>query len=172
MWLKDPSFTKEVTEVWKTLPVAHLVAKLIEVTGFMARWGRSFFHKFREKVKEHKTNLDRLVVCCDAQSVHAYIYEKEKLNILLLQEETYSKQRANLFWLQVDDKNTKFFHSSTSARKKANKISFLFDDEGNKIEDQVGMCEVVKNYFTMMFTVVDNVGDSQNLRGHKLVSKA
>lgn len=25
MWLKDPNFTKEVTEVWKAIPVGHLL---------------------------------------------------------------------------------------------------------------------------------------------------
>ncbi|KAL8126745.1 hypothetical protein AgCh_013868 [Apium graveolens] len=171
VWLKDPSFTREVSEVWKTIPMTHLLPKLMEVTFFMARWRRSFFHKFREKVKKHKMNLDRLADCNDTQSVQEYIDEKEKLNILLQQEETYWKQRAKLFWLQEGDENTKFFHSSASARKKANKISFLYDNDGNKVEDQDGMCEVVKEYFNTLFTVNDNTGETQNSRGHRVVSE-
>ncbi|XP_074374118.1 uncharacterized protein LOC141714500 [Apium graveolens] len=49
MWLKEPEFTKEVSDIWSTLPPIHLLSKLLEVSSFMARWGRTFFHKFREK---------------------------------------------------------------------------------------------------------------------------
>lgn len=125
MWLKDKDFVKEVTEAWKTLPPIHLLPKLVEVSSFMARWGRTFFHKFREKLKEYKTQLDDLVDCSDHQSVQKYIYVKEELNLLLQQEESYWKQRAKVFWLKEGDENTRFFHSSASARKKANKITYL-----------------------------------------------
>lgn len=50
MWLREPGFINEVTEVWKTIPAIHLLPKLFEVSSFMARWGRSFFHKFRDKL--------------------------------------------------------------------------------------------------------------------------
>lgn len=91
----------------------------------MSRWGKTFFNKFREKVKMNKAKLNKLVDCCDARSVHEYLDEKKQLNLLLFNEETYWKERAKLFWLQDGDENTKLFHSFASARKKANKISFL-----------------------------------------------
>lgn len=69
--------------------MAHLIPKQSEVSSFMARWGRSFFHKFREKFKVHKINLDRLADYTDDQSARAYLSENEKLNALLLQEEIY-----------------------------------------------------------------------------------
>ncbi|XP_074361140.1 uncharacterized protein LOC141701372 [Apium graveolens] len=37
MWLRDPNFVKEVTDVWKTIPILHLLPKLFEVSSFMAR---------------------------------------------------------------------------------------------------------------------------------------
>lgn len=84
MWLKEESFIKEVTETWKNLPKAHLILKLFDVSSFMARWGKSFFHKFREKLKLHKENLSRLVYCTDDSSVQDYLRERDKLNDLLL----------------------------------------------------------------------------------------
>lgn len=114
----------------------------------MARWGRSFFHKFKEKIKEHKAKLEDLVDSENADDIQKYLSEKDQLNILLLQEETYWKQRAKLFWLREGDDNTRFFHASASAKKKANKIAFLTNDEGEKIENHDGICEVVRDYFT------------------------
>ena len=57
----------------------------------MARWGISFFHKFREEIREHKAKLYELVDCEDADSMKKYLSEKEQLNTLLLQEETFWK---------------------------------------------------------------------------------
>lgn len=63
----------------------------------MARWGRTFFHKFREKVKHQKAIIERLFDRVDADGVKEYLMEKNKLNDLLLHEELYWKQRAKIF---------------------------------------------------------------------------
>lgn len=170
IWLKEPEFIKEVSEIWKSIPVMHLLPKLVEITSYMARWGRSFFHKFREKIKEHKAKLDRLVDCCDRDSVKEYLSEKEKLNTLLLQEEVYWQQRAKIFWLREGDENTCFFHATASAKKKANKIDFLVNDEGEKIENHEGMCDVVKDYFTNLFTEEERTTGEANIASHRVLT--
>lgn len=53
-WLKEPSFHSEVEDFWRTIPTAHLLPKLIFISSFMAKWGSSFFHKFRDKVIKQK----------------------------------------------------------------------------------------------------------------------
>lgn len=145
IWLKEPSFIQHVSEIWKTIPLNHLLSKIVEITSFMAQWGRSFFHKFREKIKQHKMNLEKLVDCNNAESMKEYLSEKEKLNTLLLQEEAYWKQRANVFWLRESDDNTRFFHAYASAKKKANKISFLTTEEGVRVAEHEGMCDIVRD---------------------------
>lgn len=84
VWLKEPNFVKEVYEIWSFIPVTHLLPKIVEVTSFMARWGRSFFHKFRDKIKKHKANLSKLVDCNYDNSMQEYLSEREKVNTLLL----------------------------------------------------------------------------------------
>lgn len=81
---REPSFNKEFTEVWAYIPVTHLLPKLFSVSSFMARWGKTFFHKFREKVKLQKEVLANLVDCTDDDSVRKYLVERDKLNDLLL----------------------------------------------------------------------------------------
>ncbi|KAL8149291.1 hypothetical protein AgCh_006337 [Apium graveolens] len=56
-WLQEPSFKEEVTQFWKEIPKIHLLPKLLSVSSFMARWGRTFFHKFRDKIKKQKVVL-------------------------------------------------------------------------------------------------------------------
>lgn len=53
-----------------------------------------------------------------------YLAEKDKLNEILLHEEEYWKQRAKLIWLLEGDSNSKFFHATTSARKKNNHVKW------------------------------------------------
>lgn len=55
----------------------------------MAIWGREFFHKFTEKLKACKEKLGLLVDKTDDVSVKEYLVEKEKLNLLMFQEETH-----------------------------------------------------------------------------------
>lgn len=80
IWLKEPDFILEVKNFWKSIPVAHLIPKLAEVSTFMARWGRTFFHKFKEKIKLQKSVIDVLADRTDEISVQAYISAKEELN--------------------------------------------------------------------------------------------
>lgn len=138
----------------------------------MAWWGRSFFHKFKDKVQKQKLKLDKLVDCNDDQSVREYLEEKDKLNLLLLQEETYWKQRAKLYWLQDGDENSKLFHASATTRKKANKISFLINNEGERVQDQEGMCEVVMEYFSTLFSEADNNVSIPDIAGYRTVTTA
>lgn len=69
----------------------------------------------------------------------------------MYQEETYWKQRAKLFWF-AGGENTKFFHSSASARKKSNHIPYLLDDSNYHVDDTDGMYSIVHNYFNELYT--------------------
>ncbi|XP_074336036.1 uncharacterized protein LOC141673201 [Apium graveolens] len=123
-WLQEPSFKEEVTGFWKSLPTVIVLPKLLSTSSFMAKWGKNFFHKFRDKVKKQKEIMNALECREDAEGIKSYFEEKERLNELLLNEEVYWKQRAKTFWLKEGDLNTKFFHAQASKRKKLNNVAF------------------------------------------------
>lgn len=95
-----------------------MLPKLLSVSSFMVKWGRNFFHKFRDKVKKLKEAINSLKDRSDEQGVKQYFEEKNKLDDLLYHEELYWKQRAKSFWLTEVDTNSKFFHVVASRRKK------------------------------------------------------
>lgn len=150
-WLKEPSFRSDVMQYWISLPTINILPKLISVSGFMARWGRNFFHKFREKIKHQKEVVAALVDRVDIDGVQQYFSENDKLHELLLHEEIYWRQRAKTFWLVEGDANTKFFHATATSRRKANHVSFLMNDQGVPEYDHGKMCELVAAYFQKVF---------------------
>lgn len=90
-WLKEPGFKQEVSVFWRSLPAAHILPKLLSVSAFMAKWGRAFFHKFRDKVKHQKEVVSNLVNIEDETGIKLYFEERKRLNELLLHEEVYWK---------------------------------------------------------------------------------
>lgn len=91
----------------------------------MAKWGRGFFHKFREKIIRQKEVIDLLKNREDDDGVQLYFDEKDKLEEILSHEEAYWKQRAKSFWLKDGDTNSKYFHAAASSRKKLNYLAGL-----------------------------------------------
>lgn len=78
-WLKELNFHAEVSKYWQNLPAIHLLPKLLSVSQFMAKWGRVFFHKFREKVVKQKEIIDSLKDMEDDDGVQMYFDEKKQV---------------------------------------------------------------------------------------------
>ncbi|XP_074324401.1 uncharacterized protein LOC141661315 [Apium graveolens] len=134
-WLKESTFVEEVKQCWENLPASHLVIKLMSVSGYMEKWGRDFFNKFKQKVRNQKALMDSLQDKLDECSVKEFVEARDRLNEILLHEEVYWKQRAKLFWLQEGDGNTNLFHSTATTRKKKSRINFLVTEEGTRVDD-------------------------------------
>lgn len=69
-WLREPNFHHEVRSHWEGLPSINLLPKLLDVSSFMARWGRNFFHKFKGKIAKQKAMLEMLAGKDDDESIH------------------------------------------------------------------------------------------------------
>lgn len=126
--------------------------KLSAVSNYMAKWGRNFFHKFREKVIKQKEIIDQLKDREDYDGFQLYFDEKEKLSDLLLHEELYWKQRAKTFWLEEGDSDSRFFHASASSRKKTNHIDGLRAEDGSMITDHGQLCNLLERYYKNVFS--------------------
>lgn len=88
---------------------------------------------------------------CDGNDPQLESMQKN-LASLILQEETYWRQRSKVYWLADGDTNSKFFHASASARKRKNTIKQLRDSSGNWITSQEDLCALVRDYFTSIFS--------------------
>ena len=133
-----------MSNFWRNLPPMHLLRKLIEVSKYMAKWGRGFFHKFREKVIRQEEIIDSLKNREDDDGVQMYFDEKDKLDDLLSHEEAYWKQRVKSFSLKDGDTNSKYFHAAASSRKKLNYLAGLKNEEGSLVTSNDDMYTLLR----------------------------
>ena len=77
---------------------------------------------------------------------------KKELNVLHDKEEKMWQQRSRVQWLKNGDQNTKFFHGTTTQRKRKNFIKGLRD--GNRVwqEDEEVFSAHLNDFYTNLFT--------------------
>ncbi|XP_061346687.1 uncharacterized protein LOC133292305 [Gastrolobium bilobum] len=75
-----------------------------------------------------------------------------ELDKIYLQEEITWFQRSKLNWFALGDRNSRFFHSVTVARRRRNHIDTLKNSEGVWIGDQQVLMEMVVSFFEYLYT--------------------
>ena len=67
-------------------------------------------------------------------------------------EEIMWHQRSKVQWLGLGDRNTKYFHTRASDRRRRNTINSIMDENGNWHDSTDGIAEVVMSYFKNLFS--------------------
>ncbi|KAI0529351.1 hypothetical protein KFK09_001899 [Dendrobium nobile] len=70
-----------------------------------------------------------------------------ELNSTLARLDTWSRQRAKVKWMMEGDRNSKFFQAYASARRNSNYIANIKDENGDIVEDQHQIEEVMVRFF-------------------------
>lgn len=70
---------------------------------------------------------------------------------ILFQEEVHRYQKSREKWVQLGDKNTRFFHAQTIIRRKRNKIHGLNLPSGIWCTDDTTLQEKAQKYFKSLF---------------------
>lgn len=116
-------------------------------------WSKKEFNGKKEKLKRLKKKLaDMKSNFQHYEEVNEIKSTEDQIERLLLDEEVYWKQRSQVDWLKVGDKNTKFFHFKASSRKKKkNQIEGILNHEDVWIEDREEIKREFHVYFVNMF---------------------
>jgi hypothetical protein len=77
---------------------------------------------------------------------------KEELHFLLEQEDMKWRQRAKESWLQLGDRNTKYFHACATQKKQRSQILKIKDTTGQWCYTQEDIEEAFVAYYTEPFT--------------------
>lgn len=97
--------------------------------------------------------LKRLKIVRKMAPSPAVIEEYRKVEQDIRHQETAAWQRCRPFVLRDRNKNTAYFHSKASNRRKRNKLKGLEDSNGVIHKNQEGMKQVVTDYFTNLFVM-------------------
>ncbi|KAK9901868.1 hypothetical protein M0R45_001892 [Rubus argutus] len=110
----------------------------------------SFHHRFRFESFWIQDDGCGSVVQHEASTLQS-AHLQSILEGLLQQESDYWKQRAKVIWLTNGDRNTKYFHRKAPNRRAKNMIKGLFDSDGVWQDSDIGLENIVLNYFDNMF---------------------
>ncbi|KAL5750859.1 hypothetical protein ACOSP7_025462 [Xanthoceras sorbifolium] len=156
-WAQEADCRSVVEQAWQSNQnvsvILDLLGSVAAVTSSLSSWNQQKRRQFNQEIndllrqlkEEHnvqggfKVNWDR-------------IRDIEwKLDKVLAKKEEYWRQRSRTLWLQGGDKNTKFFHSKASLRRKRNRILGLMDDNGTWRDKDFEIEKVVGDFYENLF---------------------
>ena len=118
------------------------MSKLTSCADSLLTRGKELAFRFKREIANCKKELEFFRFKTDEASIRQLKELKATLSHRLDQEATYWRQRLKFFWLMDGDSNTRFFHASSSARKKKNEIIGLINEEGDWVQTDEGIQRV------------------------------
>ncbi|PWA73584.1 hypothetical protein CTI12_AA146360 [Artemisia annua] len=155
MWLRDESIHEVVQDAWANALGSGLqndpCAIVEECAARLSEWNKYSCGHVQRLLKSKQRSLQILQGSFDASTSAEQKELREEIKELLTREEKIWKQRSRIQWLSEGDKNTRFFHSRASNRRKRNRILRLKDEDGRWVENDDDVCILVTCYFTNLF---------------------
>ena len=119
----------------------------------LSKWNLSASGTVPKKIQEKRRSLSNLVQRDRNGSLGREINVlRKEINDLLDSEENMWQQRSRVQWLGLGDRNTKYFHSKASERRKKNTITGLMDENGNWCDSTESIAAVTVSYFEKLFS--------------------
>lgn len=114
-WLLEPELIDLVKNNWEHYPSTNILAKLNYCVEDITSWSRSAIPNFKHLINKQRFKIEEFRNdASDATDPQLQVMQ-QNLTTLILQEDSYWKQRSKIFWLSEGDINSKFFHASASA---------------------------------------------------------
>ena len=155
--LQNPDFISLVGELWYSINVVgssmfKMSKKLKALKNPIRTFSMENFSNLEKRVKEaHNLVLYRQNKTLSDPTIPNAALEMEaqrKWLILVKAEESFFCQRSRVTWMGEGDSNTSYFHRMADSRKAVNTIHIIIDDNGVKIDTQLGIKEHCIEYFS------------------------
>jgi hypothetical protein len=129
-WSLDPSCGQVIETAWqKFIPfllAISLPKKLNKTKSTLLKWNSLHFGNIHQKIKETSKLIDSIQqVSPSSNSFKLGVSLKMDLDNLLVKEESLWRSKSKETWLTCKDLNTKYFHTSTLIKMRANAVNFL-----------------------------------------------
>ncbi|XP_075665198.1 uncharacterized protein LOC142634829 [Castanea sativa] len=163
MWLTDERCTDIIQAVWRERVAdpwdTRILNKIDKCGRALTKWSKQCFGSVRRELENKNKLLQRAEkeVARTGNSARMKLLERE-INQLLVKESMMWGQRSRIMWLRDGDRNTKFFHSKASQRRRRNYITKLRDDTGNWCVGQDHVNDTILNFYQTLFSSAEPSG--------------
>ena len=115
-------------------------------------WGSTRTHPDTERIKVLQKRVEAINMGELTEGNRSdFLLASKELDSLLMKQEIYWAQRSRISWMKHGDKNTKFFHSKASQRRRRNFIQGIRDKDNIWVEENEAIAGVAVSYFETMF---------------------
>ncbi|KAJ6871911.1 hypothetical protein NC651_031103 [Populus alba x Populus x berolinensis] len=173
-WADRSEFMAIVQSSWGTHvagnPMYRFTTKLCLLKYALRQLHHQYTNNITSRVSQAKYAWHEAQLYLDSHPTSGEAKNREReLATLYMQlckdEESVLKQRSRINWLQLGDRNTKFFHNSLLHRQVRNRIHCLQDSTGTLVTDQQKMGMLASSYYEQLLSApqVHSQGPIQHL---------
>ncbi|XP_050252314.1 uncharacterized protein LOC126698852 [Quercus robur] len=156
MWTRRDECRDIIRAVWNDSVNLYspngMVAGLKQCADDLSRWNGEVLGRVPRQIQNKRRVLNELVLR-DHDGSNGFEINKirKEINDLLDCEEIMWQQRSKVQWMGLRDRNTRYFHTKASERKKKNTISKILDERGMWRESALEIAEVAVSYFEKLY---------------------
>ncbi|KAL8143992.1 hypothetical protein V2J09_017024 [Rumex salicifolius] len=153
VWFTHPQFHDFIRSKWNSRQPVNIA--LMELREHLTSWNSSIFGNINAKKATLTSLLDSVQVQLASYASVRLLEQEDRirreLDDVLFQEEILWKQKSKEAWLKDGDRNTKFFHTSTLIRRKANRVVALKREDSSWIFQKEELEDHVVGFFADLY---------------------
>ena len=157
MWMREEGCKEVVEGPWDPYRGGlgySIMDRLKRCQVSLQGWNWSAFGNVNKVLKQKQERLQFLE---GLNYLHEKVDEiqglRKEINEMLTREEIMWNQRSRASWIKWGDCNTKFFHATTSQRRRRNKIVGIQGADGIWQENQEDIGSTILEYFETIFKI-------------------
>jgi hypothetical protein len=157
-WIDHPTFKEKIKQWWweeqpeQGTRMFKLHKKLKYIRKKLKEWNRDIFGNINTEKNDIEEKMKKLQETCLREG---YTEDRKKEELQMTQEwearcqqeETLWHQKSRIRWLKEGERNTKFFHRTTMARRAHNKILKIKDQDGIERESHQEIESALVSHF-------------------------
>jgi exonuclease III len=154
-WVMHPNYKYTIQKVWNDNNSMHVnIAKTEEE---LKHWRIHTFGCITKKKHEILARLGGIQRKQTEGSSNHFLDKLEKnlqreIHLILHQEELMWHQKSRAKWIQDGDRNTRYYHLKTIKRRKKNRIVMLRKEDGEWVDDEATLKNMVNSHYEDLFT--------------------
>lgn len=153
VWLQHSEFKNFLHRNWSTQ--GNIKAELGVLEPKLIRWNEDVFGHIRQKKNKLMRRIEgiqRATQINDNSFLQQLEFElRNELAEVLNQEEILWFQKSRTKWLNDGDRNTTYYHTKTTIRRRQNRVRALKDRNGDWVEEEAEVESMVNDFYKTLF---------------------